>query len=57
MTTITTGNQEEAADVSFTASGAGALQSGNTYYIVVKNGSSVTILNSFVADSLPPRTA
>ncbi|MGA8615478.1 MAG: hypothetical protein WB760_28125, partial [Xanthobacteraceae bacterium] len=49
MSTITTGNQEEAADVSFPASGA--LQSGETYYIVVKTGSSVTILDSFVADS------
>src|ERR1700681_1291468 len=48
-TTLTTGNQEEAADVSFTSNGA--LSSGETYYIVVKNGSSITVLDSFVADS------
>ena len=46
-TTLTTGNQEEAADVSFAAD----LNSGETYYIVVKDGSSLTILDSFVADS------
>ena len=50
MTTLPTGNQV-AADVSFTASGAKALISGETYYIVLNNGGSFTILDSFVADS------
>src|SRR5229473_6288346 len=48
LSSFTTGNEETAYDISFTASG---LIAGDVYYIIVNNGGTLTVLGSFVASS------